>query len=163
VLRILREHRFHPYKVQLAQGLHEDDAGRRREFCEWMSRNEDSSIFFSDKAIFHLSGHVNRHNFRHWSDTNPNWIEATHVQEDPRVMVWAGIWEDQIIGPYFFSSNVTGETYLSMLRSYLGDFLDTIPLSRRNSMFFQQNGAPPHYASIVRTYLNEQFPNRWIG
>jgi hypothetical protein len=163
VLRILQEHHFHPYKVQHAQGLHGDDADRRREFCEWKFRNGDSSIFFSDEAIFHLSGHVNRHNFRHWSDTNSNWIETTRVQVDPRVMMWAGIWEDQIIGPYFFSSNVTGETYLSVLRNYFWDFLDTVPLPRRNSMFFQQYGAPPHYASILRAYLNEQFHNKLIG
>lgn len=24
-------------------------------------------------------------------------------------------------------------------------------------------GAPPHYGRIVRNYLNDTFPNRWIG
>ena len=28
---------------------------------------------------------------------------------------------------------------------------------------FQQDGAPPHFAHIVSTYLNEAFPGRWIG
>ncbi|EFN61939.1 hypothetical protein EAG_00101, partial [Camponotus floridanus] len=27
----------------------------------------------------------------------------------------------------------------------------------------QQDGAPPHYARIVRDFLNERFNNRWIG
>jgi hypothetical protein len=90
-------------------------------------------------------------------------MEATHMQNDPRVMVWAGIWDDQIMGPYFFDNNVTGETYLHMLQNYLMDFLYDVPLQRRNNMFFQQDGAPPHYALVVRNYLNEQFPNRWIG
>ena len=26
-----------------------------------------------------------------------------------------------------------------------------------------QDGGPPHFASIVRTFLVEQFPARWIG
>jgi hypothetical protein len=28
---------------------------------------------------------------------------------------------------------------------------------------FFRNGAPPHYVLGVRTYLDEQFPGRWIG
>ena len=28
---------------------------------------------------------------------------------------------------------------------------------------FQQDGAPPRWGLIVRDFLNETFPNRWIG
>ena len=28
---------------------------------------------------------------------------------------------------------------------------------------FQQDGAPPYWGLIVRDFLNETFPNRWIG
>ena len=97
----------------------------------------DLSILFSDEAMFYLSGNINRHNFRYWSDTNPHWLEATRVQEDPRVVVWAGILEDQIIGPYFFDRNVTQESYLDMLQSYLEGFLNNLPEPQRSSMFFR--------------------------
>jgi hypothetical protein len=30
-------------------------------------------------------------------------------------------------------------------------------------VFFQQDGAPPHWNLIVRASLNQRFPNRWIG
>ena len=30
-------------------------------------------------------------------------------------------------------------------------------------MYFQHGGAPPHYTRHVRDYLNESFPNRWLG
>ena len=30
-------------------------------------------------------------------------------------------------------------------------------------MYFQRDGAPPHYTRHVRDYLNESFPNRWLG
>jgi hypothetical protein len=30
-------------------------------------------------------------------------------------------------------------------------------------VFFQQDGATPHWALNVREFLNEKFPNRWIG
>ena len=32
-----------------------------------------------------------------------------------------------------------------------------------DDLIFQQDGAPPHWAHIVRDYLNETFPNQWIG
>jgi len=30
-------------------------------------------------------------------------------------------------------------------------------------MYFQHDRVPPHYARRVREYLNEPFPNRWLG
>jgi hypothetical protein len=30
-------------------------------------------------------------------------------------------------------------------------------------MYFQHDGAPPHYTWHVRDYLHESFPNRWLG
>ncbi|KAL4132727.1 hypothetical protein QTP88_009836 [Uroleucon formosanum] len=41
--------------------------------------------------------------------------------------------------------------------------LDGLPLDIRANSIFQQDGAPAHNANIVRNYLNEYFPNRWIG
>lgn len=163
VWRILHKHHFHPYKVHLVQELHGDDTDRRKQFCEWFLAETDRSILFSDEAMFYLSGHVNRHNCRYWSDKNPHWAEDSHVQTDPRIMVWAGIWEDKLFGPYFFDGNVTGESYLHMLSTFLMDCLRDVPLATRRSLLFQQDGAPPHFALIVRDWLNAHFPNKWIG
>ena len=33
----------------------------------------------------------------------------------------------------------------------------------KDTVVFQQDGAPCHSALVTRDYLNEQFPNRWIG
>ena len=30
-------------------------------------------------------------------------------------------------------------------------------------MYFQRDGAPPHYSRLVREYLHASFPNRWLG
>lgn len=32
-----------------------------------------------------------------------------------------------------------------------------------HNIWLQQDGAPPHFAVGVRTYLDDTFPNRWIG
>ncbi|EZA60790.1 hypothetical protein X777_13803 [Ooceraea biroi] len=38
-----------------------------------------------------------------------------------------------------------------------------IDLNTRRRMWFQHDGAGPHYANIVRDYLNETFRDVWIG
>ena len=37
------------------------------------------------------------------------------------------------------------------------------PQLQRERLYFQGNGAAPHYAVIVRERLDEKFPGRWIG
>ena len=50
--------------------------------------------------------------------------------------------------------------HLDMLDQFLQPqlFADNI----LDFVVFQQDGAPPHYAHIVRNYLNETFPGRWF-
>ena len=47
-----------------------------------------------------------------------------------------------------------------MLRTY---FLSHLSRRQKRTLTFQQDGAPPHWGLEVRHFLNEQFPNRWIG
>lgn len=165
VIRILKKENFHPYKLHILQELHAEDLDRRLEFCEWVDRQSDDigeRIIFSDEAIFHLSGHVNRHNSRYWSQTNPHWIEE-HSQVDPRVMVWCGIHNKRIIGPYFFDNTVNSESYLEVLENILSPYLDEIPISSLTKTYFQQDGAPAHFALCVRNWLNRNLPDMWIG
>ena len=41
--------------------------------------------------------------------------------------------------------------------------LENVPLQVRQRLWFQHGGAPAHFALNVREYLNNVFPNRWIG
>ena len=64
---------------------------------------------------------------------------------------------DRIIGPYICAEKtVTANTYPDMLQLQLLSQLS-------DGTIYQQAGAPPHYANIVWTFLDEQFPIRWIG
>lgn len=38
-----------------------------------------------------------------------------------------------------------------------------LPLDAKDNIFFQQNSASTHYAIIVRQYLNQMYPNGWMG
>jgi len=41
--------------------------------------------------------------------------------------------------------------------------LENVSLNIRESLFFQQDSAPEHYAIVVRQYLNELLGNNWMG
>ena len=58
---------------------------------------------------------------------------------------------------------MTGQTYLYFLQNHLPVLLNTLPEYTREIMWFQQDGAPPHYALPVRNFLNQRFNDHWIG
>ncbi|XP_071055356.1 histone-lysine N-methyltransferase SETMAR-like [Onthophagus taurus] len=175
VLRVLRAERYHPYKVQLVQELNEDDTDRRMEFCEIMQNRCDRNplfiynVLFSDEATFCLNGTVKRQNCRYWSNENPHWISEVHTQYPQKVNVWAGIIHNKIIGPFFFEQILTGQRYLEFLRNELMPvLLEAFPNNNNpnlldDNIWFQQDGALPHVAHPVREFLNNSFPERWIG
>jgi inhibitor of nuclear factor kappa-B kinase subunit alpha len=67
-----------------------------------------------------------------------------------------------VYGPFFFAeATVTGPVYLDMLEQLLEPQLLTDGIL--DTVVFQQDGAPCHYAVIVRDYLDRSFPSRWIG
>lgn len=99
--------------------------------------------------------------FRYWSSSNPHWMQGLKEVKSDSVMVWAGIYNQEIVGPFFFDDTVTGESYLQML----GDFLVPELHSRGyepDTIMFQQDGAPPHFKLEVRHWLDETFL-QWIG
>jgi transposase len=175
VSKFLQKEKFHPYKPVFVQELLDDDPDRRDQFCEIMIELIDINarfvqrICFSDEATFCLNGQVNRQNYRYWAQENPHWFIENHTQYNEKVNVWAGIVENRIIGPFFFDESLTGERYLNFLRNDLVPALATLfpddndPDLPSLTLWFQQDGAPPHYAVHVREYLNTVFPERWIG
>mgnify|MGYP001047299604 CR=1 FL=1 len=155
-----------PYKVQFVQQLYEEDFQDRVEMCKTlisMLANHDiqENLFFSDEATFYLDGLVNKHNIRYWSESNPHATIET-VMKSPKVNVWCAMSKNQLIGPFFFEDDtVNGTNYLSMLQTF---FLPEVrKLHKVRSILFQQDGAPAHFAIDVRQYLDQHFPNRWIG
>ncbi|GBO00070.1 hypothetical protein AVEN_246997-1 [Araneus ventricosus] len=65
--RILHEDlKFHPYKMMLVQEMKECDWPNRKKCCEVLFENvvPDDVVLSSDEAHFHLSGCVNKQNFR---------------------------------------------------------------------------------------------------
>ncbi|EZA48012.1 hypothetical protein X777_14477, partial [Ooceraea biroi] len=59
--------------------------------------------------------------------------------------------------------NVTGHSFLELLRDYLPTLLEEVDLETRRRMWIQMDGAPPHFARNIRHFLDKNFNGRWIG
>ncbi|KAJ8941783.1 hypothetical protein NQ318_006819 [Aromia moschata] len=121
VRKVLKLHKFHPYKLQITQELDDDDPDRCIQFCEIMTNRIIAqlilikNICFSDECTFYLNGKVNKQNCRYWSDFNLHIIREGYTQYAQKINVWAGILGNTIIGPLFINENLNGEIYAEML------------------------------------------------
>ena len=73
------------------------------------------------------------------------------------MMVWCGLLSNELLTPYFFDETVTGSTYRQMSVDCAWTQL------QRKRLYFQHDGAAPHYAAIEREWLDENFLGRWIS
>ena len=166
IRRILHDIGMKPYRPRILHALNEDDPDRRAQFCQTFLQFYNDSpeivdhILWSDEATFKTNGHVNRHNCVYWSEENPHEIIEKELNV-PGITVWGGITSAGLVGPFFFESTVTGALYLKMLQEKVWSVISQ--REHIGELYFQQDGAPPHYATIVRNWLDDNFPNRWIG
>lgn len=155
-----------PYKMSHLQQLFDSDRAARTVMCTELlnsvSNDESflSKICFSDEATFHLHGRVNRHNCVIWGTENPKAVHEIPIKS-PKVTVWCGLTNKEIIGPYFFENNVESQSYQTMLETFFVPQLKSRRIYRKT--IFQQDGAPAHWSLSVREFLNQTFPGRWIG
>ncbi|GFX66407.1 DUF4817 domain-containing protein [Trichonephila clavipes] len=61
-------------------------------------------LILSDEAHFHLSGTVNKQNFRFWAAENRQLIHQRRLNS-PRGIVWCAVAEFGVRGPYFFEED----------------------------------------------------------
>ena len=169
VNRTTRKYKYHPYHIELHQELHDEDFQRRVTYCQWLrgqievNQNFLKSIMFSDEATFRSNGAVNRHNMHNYATENPHWVRVVQHQNHWSVNVWCGILNNRIIGPYFFNQHLNGRSYLLFLQQQLPLLLEEVNLDERQNMWFQQDGAPPHFYREAREYLDQHYSEKWIG
>lgn len=169
VWTILNDYSLYPYHIQRVQKLLPQDFPRRVNFCTWFQENSlgipsfSEKILFTDEANFSRDKIMNFHNNHIWAENNPHAVIEGRHQNQFSVNVWAGIVGDTVVGPHFFPNRLNGEVYYNFLRDDLPVLLEAVPLRTRALMWFMHDGAPPHFAAVVRNYLDQQYPNRWIG
>lgn len=169
VWRTLKANKYKPYKIHVSHTLQPGDSIRRLDYCNWLlgKLNHDNDflnkIVWSDESKFTNSGIFNRNTEHYWAVENPRQNRTRRPQQRFGVNVWMGMLGDRLIGPFMYDESLNGERYLNLLRTQVSEYLDDIPLNQLQHLWWQQDGAPAHNAAIVRNYLHQEFPNRWIG
>lgn len=166
--RVLKKHKYRSYKYAPHQEILVSDAEKRAEFCEIMidkcnnDENFVKNICFTDECSFTLNGSPNHQNYRFWSTENPHLYVPAHTQYPQKVNVWAGIFQNTIIGPFFIEGTLTAEKYRNML---IDDILPALSevADDETTVWYQHDGCPAHNALIIRNLLNDAFPESWIG
>lgn len=142
--------------------------GEHRGFAMLAQIHPNAAFFSSDEAHFHLSGIVNKQNFRYWAENNPRIIEERPLHS-PKVTVWCAVSQFGVIGPYFFEEEgvtvtVNSTRYVSMLHNFLEPRMDEIVEEHGlGDLWFQQDGATAHTARISLNVLREMFPGRLVS
>ena len=144
------------------------DQAARRNFASWTQDNDIivDSVWFSEEAHFTLEGHVNKRNFRYWSEEKPVYFHEKPLHCE-KVTAWIALSSSGIIEPYFcevggVTATVTSGRYLHMLKNKF------MPELRRRGInlqyiYFQQDGAAPHTAVKVLEWLQETFDGKLIA
>lgn len=162
----------YPYHYTPVQVIEEGDPLRRLDFCRFMLNAdiEDpdflKKIMWTDESKFEKDGITNYHNAHYWAPKaqgNPNKKRTKGSQRRFSLNVWMGIISNYLIGPYFLPDNLNGETYETFLKEELPSLMFDLPLALRRDMLFQHDGCPAHYRRSVRAWLDEKYPNKWIG
>jgi hypothetical protein len=83
------------------------------------------------------------------------------IASQPKVVVWCGFTSNRFIGPYLLCDTMNGERYLEMLQNYV--WPEISQWENIEELIFMHDGAPSHYAGIVRNWLDDNFSGRWIG
>jgi hypothetical protein len=77
--------------------------------------------------------------------------------------VWGGIIGNKLIGLYILPPRLNAVSYLYFLNNHLAILLEDVPLLTRQNMWYLHDGVPAHFAREVRTWLDQNFPEGWIG
>lgn len=166
--KILKKYKYHPYKFKIVQHLHPGDAERRVIFCQWylgqIRANESFGrlVIWSDECYFSSAGIFNRHNTRYWSTENRHLIFERAQQGRFGVGVSCFILGRRI-SYRMYEGGLTARRYLEILEEVIPELLENVPLASYNSIYLQQDGAPSHNSGRVRPFLDNNFPQRWIG
>ena len=96
----------------------------------------------------HLTGYVNKQNYRYWADRNPKEVQERSLHSS-MVTVWCAVSSQGVIGLYIFENEeritmiVTSDRYVEMLQTSVAPALNNFPL---HEAWFQLDGATSNTA-----------------
>lgn len=171
VWKVLKNEGLHAFHFRKVQNLIEPDYAARVVFSSWINRRIRQEpdvlrrIFWTDEAKFTRAGITNHRNDHLWMTENPHAIRPGQFQHEFSINVWAGLLNDQLIGPIVLPDHLNGERFLEFLQN---DFMEEAPLvfrrrrRQRRPFYLQMDGAPAHFSRNVRAHVNDKY-TPWIG
>lgn len=169
VWRTLQADNQHPYHLRAVQDLLPGDFRRRMDFCRWfLQMNEadhhfQSKVLWTDEATFTRSGSSNSRNTHVWAHENPYEVRTSHYQHQFSVNVWLGVVGDVLLEPIILPPRLNAEAFHGILQNEVLPQLNQIPVQRRQQIWWQMDGCPSHNGRNISDWLNQEFPERWIG
>ena len=168
--------KLHPYKISIHQKLRNCDEEARKRYCAWFTRKCNVSpqflenIWFSDEAHFHLDGRVNSQNYRYWGSEPPKDV-AERPLHSKKCTAWCAMSAQGIIGPLWVedSDGETATVNAMRYRKILEKFWSRLRGRYRHApdrlqlQWYQQDGAPPHRATEIKSWLRDRFQGRLIA
>jgi hypothetical protein len=114
---------------------------------------------WSNEAVFHIGGFVNRHNCHYWAAHDPE-VTVKKMQDHPKGTVWYRI-RATVIGPYLLHDTMNVENYLQMLEDYMWPIVSG--WENIDELVFMHGGATPYFVLNIYARLYQKFPGRWLG
>lgn len=120
------------------------------------------NLITSDEADFHLSGYVNKNNFRYWAEENLHLLPQSPLRSQ-QVRLWCGLSSFGMLRPYIFEVNkghaftVAADPYVSMLNEFLLPELRQCHNDKR-LVWCQQDSERSHTERISKQTVREMFP-----
>ena len=151
-----------PYKFHLWHKLEHHGYQKRVDFASWFLQLPPVTKFYlicCDEAYFYLTLPVNKQNNRKWARSQP--LEGIEVPlHDKKILVWCAISATKVYGVFYFENSVNQHNYLEMLRDFF--WPKQLRTAEYQKHFFLQDGATPHTANTVQTWLKEKFLTKFI-
>lgn len=151
-----------PYKLQEWHRLETHDYEKRMDFARWcieMGPYFKNWLICSDEAYFYLTLPLNHQNNREWLEFRP--MEGIETPlNDEKILIWCGMSEERIYGPYYFETSVNQHNYLELLKWFYDKHRK---VKDYKNYYFQQDGATPHTANMVQQWLTSKFNDKFIA
>jgi hypothetical protein len=82
-----------------------------------------STICFTEESTFTLNNEPNVQNTRYWAQENLRVNIPTTTQYPQKIQIWAGIFNNNIIGRFEIKGNLNSANYLDLLLTKVGTAL----------------------------------------
>jgi hypothetical protein len=107
-------------------------------------------------GLLHARWVLQRRNSHIWDDKHLHAVFITVHQQRFSVNIWAGIVGDHLLGPVILSP-----FWMEHLQNMLPLLMENLSLAMRKDIWFQHDGASPHFSLVVRAHLNNTYGEQW--